>query len=79
MPSLLGYVLYFGLHHRVGPARANLVAYVAPVVGVLVGLVVFGESVYLVEIAGLALVVVGLVAVHRARARAATPVTVPSR
>lgn len=71
VPSLLGYVLYFGLLHRVGPARANLVAYVAPIAGVLVGLLVFGEPVYLVEVGGLALIVVGLLTVHRARARAA--------
>jgi probable blue pigment (indigoidine) exporter len=69
VPSLLGYVLYFGLHHRVGPTRANLVAYVAPVAGVLVGLLVFGEPVYLVEVGGLALIVAGLLVVHRARAR----------
>ncbi len=71
VPSLLGYVLYFGLLHRAGPARANLVAYVAPIAGVLVGLLVFGEPVYLVEVGGLALIVVGLLTVHRARARAA--------
>ncbi len=69
VPSLLGYVLYFQLHHRVGPARANLVAYVAPVAGVLVGLFVFGEPVFLVELSGLALIVAGLLVVHRARAR----------
>jgi probable blue pigment (indigoidine) exporter len=79
VPSLLGYVLYFGLHHRVGPARANLVAYVAPVVGVLVGFALFGEPVYLVEIGGLALIVVGLLAVHRARAHAQVPAAVGSR
>jgi probable blue pigment (indigoidine) exporter len=79
VPSLLGYVLYFGLHHRVGPTRANLVAYVAPVVGVLVGFVVFGEPVYLVEIGGLALIVVGLLAVHRARAHAASRAVAAAR
>lgn len=79
VPSLLGYVLYFGLHHRVGPARANLVAYVAPVVGVLVGFVVFGESVYLVEIGGLALIVLGLLIVHRARTRTASHAAAPPR
>ena len=71
IPSLLGYVLYFGLHHRVGPARANVVAYVAPAAGVLVGFLVFGESVYLAELGGLVLIVVGLLIVHRARTRGA--------
>jgi drug/metabolite transporter (DMT)-like permease len=68
VPSLLGYVLYFGLHHRVGPTRANVVTYVAPVAAVVVGFLVFGEPVYLVELGGLALIVVGLLVVHRARA-----------
>jgi probable blue pigment (indigoidine) exporter len=73
VPSLLGYVLYFRLHHRVGPARANLVAYVAPVAGVLVGFFAFGEPVFPLELAGLALIVVGLLVVHRARASPSGP------
>jgi drug/metabolite transporter (DMT)-like permease len=68
-PSILGYVLYFRLHHRVGPARANLVVYVGPVAALLVGLVAFGESVTTIEIAGLLLIVAGLYLVERGRRR----------
>jgi probable blue pigment (indigoidine) exporter len=66
-PSILGYVLYFRLHHRVGPSRANLVVYVGPVVAVIVGFVLFGEKVTPIEIGGMALIVVGLYIVQRGR------------
>ena len=66
-PSILGYTIYFGLHHRVGPSRANLVGYIGPVAGVLVGLLVFGEQVGAVEVGGMGLIVAGLVLVQRGR------------
>ena len=66
-PSIVGYVLYFRLHHRVGPARANLVVYVGPIVAVVVGALAFGESVTTVEVAGMALIVIGLYLVQRGR------------
>jgi drug/metabolite transporter (DMT)-like permease len=81
-PSILGYVLYFRLHHRVGPARANLVVYVAPVAAVLVGLIAFGESVTIIELGGMALIVAGLYVVQRGRRRetgAGTPPSVGKR
>jgi probable blue pigment (indigoidine) exporter len=67
VPSILGYVLYFRLHHRVGPSRANLVVYVGPVVAVMVGFLLFGEKVTAIEIGGMALIVAGLYIVHRGR------------
>jgi probable blue pigment (indigoidine) exporter len=66
-PSILGYTIYFGLHHRVGLSRANLVGYIGPVAGVVVGLLVFGESVSGFEIGGMVLIVAGLVIVQRGR------------
>lgn len=59
-PSLAGYALYFSLHHRVGPGRANVVAYVNPVAALLVGTLVFAEPFNGWELVGFALVVVGL-------------------
>jgi len=59
-PSLAGYALYFSLHHRVGPGRANVVAYVNPVAALIVGGVVFAEPFSWWELIGFALVVVGL-------------------
>jgi probable blue pigment (indigoidine) exporter len=66
-PSILGYVLYFRLHHRVGPTHANLVVYVAPVVALLVGVFAFGEAATWVEGGGLVLIATGLYLVQRGR------------
>ncbi len=65
VPSVIGYTIYFRLHYRVGPTRANLVAYVNPTVGVLVGIGLFGEGVTPFEIAGFLLVLGGLYLLHR--------------
>ena len=65
LPSLAGYALYFYLHHRVGPSRANVVAYVNPVAALTVGTLLFGEAFQWWEIVGFGLVVVGLTLVTR--------------
>jgi probable blue pigment (indigoidine) exporter len=59
-PGILGYTLYFRIHHTSGPTRANVVGYVAPVTGVLVGFLVFGEPVTPIEILGMVLIAAGL-------------------
>jgi drug/metabolite transporter (DMT)-like permease len=64
-PSLVGYALYFSLHHRVGPGRANVVAYVNPVAAIVVGTLLFGEALEWWELAGFALVLIGLTLVLR--------------
>lgn len=58
--SVAGYFAYFALHHRVGPVRANVVAYLAPLVGVVVGSGFYGEPVTYWELAGVAIVLVGV-------------------
>jgi probable blue pigment (indigoidine) exporter len=60
VPSVVGYALYFALHHRVGPGRANVVAYVNPVAALSIGTLIFAEPFEWWELAGFALVVVGL-------------------
>lgn len=69
--SLLGYVVYFRLHHSIGPNRANLVAYLLPLVGVGLGTGLFGEPVTVWEVGGFLLIVTGLslvfATVNRAR------------
>jgi drug/metabolite transporter (DMT)-like permease len=62
--SIIGYLIYFTLHHRVGPARANLVAYIGPIVGVGLGALLLGETVGAAELAGFALIVVGIAALQ---------------
>lgn len=66
-PGVIGYTLYFRIHHRAGPTRANLVGYINPVTGVLVGLIVFGEVVTGIEVGGMALIALGLFLVQRDR------------
>ncbi len=67
--SLVGYFAYFTLHHRVGPVRANVVAYLVPIVGVAVGTLAYGEPVTLWELAGVAIVLFGVTLVIRDSAR----------
>jgi len=58
--SVVGYFAYFVLHHRIGPVRANVVAYLAPLVGVGVGSGLFGEPFTLWEFGGVAIVLTGV-------------------
>ncbi len=58
--SIVGYFAYFLLHHRVGPVRANVVAYLAPIVGVAVGTLGYGEPITIWEPAGVAIVLLGV-------------------
>ncbi|MCI4321429.1 MAG: EamA family transporter [Thermoplasmata archaeon] len=65
LPSVVGYTLYFYLHHRVGPGRANVVAYVNPLAAVSIGTLLLGEPFQLWELAGFALIVIGLTILTR--------------
>jgi drug/metabolite transporter (DMT)-like permease len=67
--SVLGYWIYFRLHQRVGPARANVVAYVNPLAGIAVGVFLLGEGVGFYEAAGFVLILAGLFLLHRDRLR----------
>lgn len=67
--SLLGYVVYFRLHRRIGPGRANLVAYILPLVGIGLGSGLYGEGITVWEIGGFALVAVGLTLVFATAGR----------
>ncbi|MGA7476530.1 MAG: DMT family transporter [Thermoplasmata archaeon] len=58
--SLLGYVVYFRLHHQIGPGRANLVTYLLPLVGIGLGSGLYGEAITVWEVGGFLLVVTGL-------------------
>lgn len=71
LAGIAGYTLYFRIHHTSGPTWANLVGYVNPATGVLVGLIVFGETVTGIEIGGLFLIAGGLFLLQRDRRRSA--------
>jgi drug/metabolite transporter (DMT)-like permease len=76
LSSVVGYFAYFSLHHRVGPVRANVVAYLAPLVGVAIGSGAFGEPVTFWELVGVAIVLAGVTLVLSEAARRGP---VPSR
>ena len=59
------YVIFFRLLTGWGPTRASLVAYLLPVVAVVLGVVVLGETVDATFLAGAALIVAGIWVVNR--------------
>ncbi len=59
------YLVFFRLLTRWGPTRASLVAYLLPVVAVVLGVVVLGETVDATFLAGAVLIVAGIWVVNR--------------
>jgi drug/metabolite transporter (DMT)-like permease len=65
VPSTIGYVLYFYLHHRIGPGQTNVVAYINPVAALSIGVLLFAEPFAWWELAGFGLILVGLTLLTR--------------
>jgi drug/metabolite transporter (DMT)-like permease len=61
--SLLGFSAYIYLLHHVRPALATSYAYVNPPVAVLIGVLLGGESVRPLDIAGMVVILAGVVAI----------------
>ena len=59
------YIVFFRLLTGWGPTRASLVAYLLPVVAVILGVVILGESIDALFVAGAALIVAGVWVVNR--------------
>jgi drug/metabolite transporter (DMT)-like permease len=57
--TALGWVLYYGLIHRLGAQRASLSMYLAPIASVAIGVAVGGDALRVVTVAGLTLVLLG--------------------
>jgi probable blue pigment (indigoidine) exporter len=68
--SLGGYLVFYTLHHRVGPILANSVTYLLPLVAIGLGSGFFGEPVTIWEVAGFGIVLVGVTLVLRGNAAA---------
>jgi drug/metabolite transporter (DMT)-like permease len=75
LASCAAYLLYFFLINAWGPTRASLVAYVFPVIGLVLGILVLHESADWRLLAGTVLVVGGIVGVSL---RPATPSPAPA-
>jgi drug/metabolite transporter (DMT)-like permease len=67
--SLLGFTAYVYLLHNVRPALATSYAYVNPPVAVLVGVALGGESVRTLDIAGMVVILAGVVAITLAKGK----------
>jgi len=63
----IAYLLYFRLLERVGPTRTSTVTYLLPVVGMLWGVLLLGETVTTGMIGGLAVVMASVVLVNDIR------------
>ena len=61
--TAIAYFFYFRLIDRAGASNAMLVAFIMPVVAIVLGVVALGETVELKEIAGAALIALGLLAI----------------
>jgi drug/metabolite transporter (DMT)-like permease len=67
--SLLGFTAYIYLLHHVRPALATSYAYVNPPVAVLAGVALGGESVRALDIAGMIVILAGVVAITLAKGK----------
>jgi drug/metabolite transporter (DMT)-like permease len=67
-PTALAFVLFARLNAEIGPGRASIIAYVAPVFAVLLGVAFLEESLRPGAVAGLALILTGF---HLSAGRAA--------
>jgi drug/metabolite transporter (DMT)-like permease len=65
--SILGFSAYIYLLHRVRPALATSYAYINPPVAVLIGVALGGESVRSVDIAGMAIILAGVLTITLAK------------
>jgi drug/metabolite transporter (DMT)-like permease len=63
--SCVAYLLYFYLLHSIGPTRASMVTYLFPVVGIVLGVALLGETVDLRLVLGAGLVASGIAIVNR--------------
>jgi drug/metabolite transporter (DMT)-like permease len=75
----VAYVLYYALLARIGPSRVVLVTYLIPAFALVYGVVLLGEELTLVAVAGLALILGGVLLAGRGRGAAAAARSAPER
>jgi drug/metabolite transporter (DMT)-like permease len=62
--SSLAYFFYFGLLHSAGPTRTAMVTYVPPLIGLLLGAIVLGESLGWYSLLGGIMIILGIIMVN---------------
>ena len=72
--SIFGFTAYIWLLHHVRPALATSYAYVNPPLAVLIGALIGGESFTRHDLGAMAVILVGVVIITMAKARATAPV-----
>jgi drug/metabolite transporter (DMT)-like permease len=65
--SSLAYLIYFRLVHVLGPTRMSLITYVMPIVGIVLGVAVLGETIDLRIATGTAIILAGVGLVNSRR------------
>lgn len=61
--TAIAYFFYFRLIDRAGASNAMLVAFIMPVIAIVLGVLALGETVELKEIAGAVLIALGLLSI----------------
>lgn len=69
VPGLLATYVWFHLLNRIGPVRAATFHFLSPVFGVSIAAVLLGETLGVLDIVGVGVVTLGILAVQLARAR----------
>jgi drug/metabolite transporter (DMT)-like permease len=64
-PSVIGFLLYFTLHERLGSIEANLIAYADPVFAAVFGWVLLGERMSVLTAIGFLVIFLGFLLVKR--------------
>jgi drug/metabolite transporter (DMT)-like permease len=64
-PSVVGFLLYFTLHERLGSIEANLIAYADPVFAAVFGWVLLGEEMSVLTAIGFLVIFLGFLLVKR--------------
>lgn len=78
LSTAFAYLLYFTLVARAGATNASLVTLVVPVSAILLGALFLGERLELFELAGIALIALGLVTIDGRMLRGFVPIRHPS-
>ncbi len=64
-----GFVVYYWLLNRAGAVFSSMTFYLIPIVGVLGGVLMFGEKVTLIQVAGIFIVFLGVYLINKVKVK----------